>query len=248
MTTTGSDLDVNGRDRLCLALDLPDRAEILRLVDELKDLVGYFKLNSAFTLHGPDLVRDILDRDVKIFMDLKLHDIPNTLAGYGDAVTRLGAHVVTLHTAGGLEMMRAAVTAAEKTAAELGVERPKLVGVTLLTSVDRETLNGDLNVAGPVEEEVRRRALLAAEAGLDGIVCAPSEIEPLRPDLPDDFFVVTPGTRSPGNDCNDHKRIGTHAEALAGGASLLVVGRSVHGAPDPRRAALGILREIEGVA
>ncbi|MET7356180.1 MULTISPECIES: orotidine-5'-phosphate decarboxylase [Streptomyces] len=248
MTTTGSAPHRDGRDRLCLALDLADRSEILRLVDELKDLIGYFKLNSAFTLHGPELVREILDRDVKIFMDLKLHDIPNTLAGYGQAVTRLGAHIVTLHTGGGLEMMRAAVASADRTAAELGVERPKLVGVTLLTSVDRETLNGDLNVRGSVEDEVRRRALLAAEAGLDGIVCAPSEIERVRAELPDDFFYVTPGTRSPGTSDNDHKRTGTHSEALAGGSSLLVVGRSVHDALGPRQAAQRILAEIEGAA
>lgn len=248
MTTPDNVRYADARERLCLALDLSDRAEILRLVDELKDLIGCFKLNSAFTLHGPDLVRDILDRNVRIFMDLKLHDIPNTLAGYGHAVTALGAHVVTLHTGGGLEMMRAAVTAADRTAAELGVERPKLVGVTLLTSVDRETLNGELNVTGKVEDEVRRRAALAAEAGLDGIVCAPSELPLLRPDLPDDFYYVTPGTRSPGTSGNDHKRTGTHTEALAGGSSLLVVGRSVHESADPRRAALDILREIEGAA
>ncbi|NWF29765.1 orotidine-5'-phosphate decarboxylase [Streptomyces sp. PKU-EA00015] len=248
MTAIGNDLGASGRERLCLALDLADRGEILALVDELKDLIGYFKLNSAFTLHGPDLVRELLARDVKVFMDLKLHDIPNTLAGYGHAVTGLGAHLVTLHTGGGLEMMRAAVTAADRTAAELGVERPKLVGVTLLTSVDRETLNGDLNVSGTIEDEVRRRALLAAEAGLDGIVCAPSEIDLVRPGLPDDFFYVTPGTRSPGESGNDHKRIGTHAEALAGGSSLLVLGRRIHHAADRRKAALEVLHEIEGIA
>ncbi|MGQ4419830.1 orotidine 5'-phosphate decarboxylase / HUMPS family protein, partial [Streptomyces sp. SAS_269] len=145
MTTSSNSLGTSGRERLCLALDLTDRAEIIKAVEELRDLIGWFKLNSAFTLHGPGLVREILDRDVKVFLDAKLHDIPNTLAGYGDAVTRLGVHLVTLHTGGGLEMMRAAVAAADRTAAELGVQRPKLVGVTLLTSVDRATLNGDLN-------------------------------------------------------------------------------------------------------
>lgn len=246
MTTPPSAPHPDGRERLCLALDLSDRAAILRLVDELKDLVGYFKLNSAFTLHGPSLVEEILARDVKLFLDLKLHDIPNTLAGYGQAVTRLGAHIVTLHTGGGLEMMRAAVASADRAAAELGVKRPKLIGVTLLTSVDRETLNGDLNVSGSVEEEVRRRALLAAEAGLDGIVCAPSEIGSVQAELPDEFVYVTPGTRSPGTSDNDHKRTGTHTEALADGSSLLVVGRSVHDAPDPRQAAQRILQEIQG--
>lgn len=245
MTTTGTGPGASDRERLCLALDLTDRAEIIKAVDELRDLIGWFKLNSAFTLHGPDLLRDILDRDVKVFLDAKLHDIPNTLAGYGDAVTRLGVHLVTLHTGGGLEMMRAAVAAADRTAAELGVRRPKLVGVTLLTSVDRATLNGDLNVPGTVEDEIRRRALLAAEAGLDGVVCAPAEIELIRDGLPDDFFYVTPGTRSPGDSGNDHKRTGTHAQALAGGSSLLVVGRRITRAADRRQAAAEVLQEMQ---
>ncbi|MFF2204443.1 orotidine-5'-phosphate decarboxylase [Streptomyces sp. NPDC058145] len=244
MTTSSNSLGTSGRERLCLALDLTDRAEIIKAVEELRDLIGWFKLNSAFTLHGPGLVREILDRDVKVFLDAKLHDIPNTLAGYGDAVTRLGVHLVTLHTGGGLEMMRAAVAAADRTAAELGVQRPKLVGVTLLTSVDRATLNGDLNVPGTVEDEIRRRARLAAEAGLDGVVCAPGEIELIRADLPDDFFYVTPGTRSPGGSGNDHKRTGTHAQALAAGSSLLVVGRRINQAADRRQAAAEVLREL----
>ena len=244
MTTSSNSLGTSGRERLCLALDLTDRAEIIKAVEELRDLIGWFKLNSAFTLHGPGLVREILDRDVKVFLDAKLHDIPNTLAGYGDAVTRLGVHLVTLHTGGGLEMMRAAVAAADRTAAELGAQRPKLVGVTLLTSVDRATLNGDLNVPGTVEDEIRRRARLAAEAGLDGVVCAPGEIELIRADLPDDFFYVTPGTRSPGGSGNDHKRTGTHAQALAAGSSLLVVGRRINQAADRRQAAAEVLREL----
>jgi len=244
VTTSSNSLGTSGRERLCLALDLTDRAEIIKAVEELRDLIGWFKLNSAFTLHGPGLVREILDRDVKVFLDAKLHDIPNTLAGYGDAVTRLGVHLVTLHTGGGLEMMRAAVAAADRTAAELGAQRPKLVGVTLLTSVDRATLNGDLNVPGTVEDEIRRRARLAAEAGLDGVVCAPGEIELIRADLPDDFFYVTPGTRSPGGSGNDHKRTGTHAQALAAGSSLLVVGRRINQAADRRQAAAEVLREL----
>lgn len=234
------------RDLLCLALDLADRGEILEIVDELKDLIGYFKVNSAFTEHGPDLVRDILARDVKVFMDLKLHDIPNTLAGYARAVTRLGAHVVTLHTAGGVEMMRAAVASADEAARELGIARPKLIGVTVLTSVDRDVLNRELNVSGAVEDEIRRRALLAAEAGLDGIVCAPPEIALVRDLLPDDFFYVTPGTRSPGVSGHDHKRTGTHAEALTGGSSMLVLGRRVLSASDRREAAREVLAELGG--
>ncbi|GAA3229222.1 orotidine-5'-phosphate decarboxylase [Nonomuraea helvata] len=237
-------MSIEERERLCLALDTLDRDEILGTVDELKDLVGYFKIHAGFTLHGPGLVRDILARDVKVFLDLKLYDIPNTLAHYGEAVTRLGVHLVTIDPSGGLAMMRSVAEAAARTAAELGTGRPKLLGVTLLTSVDQHVLNNEMNIAGTVEDEVRRRALLAAEAGLDGIVCAPAETRAIRHELPADFFYVTPGTRSAGHSNHDHKRIGTHAEAVAGGASLLVVGREIRQAADRRKAALKVLDQI----
>ncbi len=233
------------RENLCLALDMADRAEILKIVDELRDLVGYFKINSAFTLHGPDLVRELLDRDVKIFLDLKVHDIPNTLAGYGRAVTELGVHVVTVHTAGGTDMMRAIAESAAATAQRTGLARPKLIGVTVLTSIDQHRLNHELHIDGSVEEEIRRRAKLAAAAGLDGIVCAPAEIDLVRDLLPADFYYVTPGARSPGTDSDDHHRIGTHAQAIAAGAGLLVIGRRVLQAPDRRRAVQEIESEIE---
>ncbi|MET9303706.1 orotidine-5'-phosphate decarboxylase [Micromonospora aurantiaca] len=236
------------KDRLCLALDMSDRTAILGAVDELRDLVGYFKLNSAFTLFGPELVRDILDRGVKVFLDLKLHDIPNTLTGYGRAVTELGVHLVTVHSAGGIEMMRALVSAADEAARDLGRDRPRIVGVTLLTSVDQDLLNNELNIPGTVQDEIRHRAALAAKAGLDGIVCAPTEISQVRDDLPDNFFYVTPGTRSPGEGDRDHRRTGTHAEAVAAGSSLLVIGRRITGASDRRQAAQEVLAEIEAVS
>jgi orotidine-5'-phosphate decarboxylase len=242
------DPGIASKDRVCLALDMSDRGEILDVVDELKDVVGYFKLNSAFTLFGPELVREIVGRGVKVFLDLKLHDIPNTLAGYGEAVTRLGVHVVTVHPAGGVEMMRAFVASADEAADRLGTARPKLVGVTLLTSIDQQQLNDELNIPGTVAEEIRRRAQLAAKAGLDGIVCAPAEIDLVRADLPADFFYVTPGTRSPGDSGHDHKRTGTHAQAIAAGSALLVVGRTILKAGDRREAARKVLSEIEGAS
>lgn len=245
---TPSTAGTAARDRLCLALDLSDRDQILSAADELKDLVGWVKLNSAFTAFGPELVRDLQRLDVRIFLDLKLHDIPNTLVGYGRAVTRLGVDLVTVHTAGGVEMMRAFVGSADAAAAELGVTRPRVVGVTLLTSIDQAQLNDELHVPGTVEEEIRRRAGLAVEAGVDGIVCAPPEISLVRPHVPADFLFVTPGTRSPGGDDHDHKRTGTHAEALASGSSLLVVGRRILGSSDPRAAAREVHGEIAEVA
>lgn len=236
------------KDRICLALDFHDRNRILKTVDELGDLVGYVKLNSAFTLFGPDLVHEIIDRGAKVFLDLKLHDIPNTLIGYGDAVTRLGVHIVTTHVAGGVEMMRSLVRGAEETAARLGVARPRFIGIALLTSISQKILNEEINVQGAVEEEVLRKALLAHAAGLDGIVCSAGELGYVRPRLPKDFIYVTPGVRPADATGDDHQRVHTYETAIAAGSQLLVVGRSVLGAKDPRKALADLQTLIESVA
>jgi orotidine-5'-phosphate decarboxylase len=232
------------RERVCVALDLNDERQILDHVKELSDLVGYFKINSAFTLYGPALVSKILASGSNLFLDLKLHDIPNTLSGYGDAVTRLGVHLVTLHVAGGLQMLKEAVRAADTTAQELGTKRPKLVGVTVLTSIDQQALNSEVNVQGALRDEVLRKARLAAEAGLDGVVCSPAELEFIKPHLPENFFYVTPGVRPAGVSGDDHRRVSSYADAERGGSSLLVVGRAVLDAKDRREAAYQVLREI----
>jgi orotidine-5'-phosphate decarboxylase len=223
-------------DRLCLALDVHDDQEILRVVDELKDLVGCFKLNSAFTLFGPALVREILSRGAKVFLDLKLHDIPNTLAGYGDAVVRLGVHIVTVHVDGGTQMLQDFVRSADHRARQLGVPRPRLIGISLLTSIDQATMNHELNVPGSLEDEVLRRGILAAQAGLDGMVCSAAELAVVKPHLPCSFYYVTPGVRPAGAGGDDHKRIVSYTQALRAGSDLLVIGRTVLGAPDPRAA------------
>lgn len=232
-------------DRICLALDIHDDSEILRLVAELKDLVGYFKLNSAFTLHGPPLVKAMLSQGARIFLDLKLHDIPNTLAGYGEAVTRLGVHIVTVHIGGGRQMLASFTRSADVTAASLGVRRPRLVGITLLTSIDQDILNHEMNVPGLVEDEVLRRGRVAAECGLDGIVCSAGELEAVRAHLPRDFFYVTPGVRPAGHDGDDHRRVHTYSDALRAGSRLLVVGRTVLGSADPRTALRALHNEIQ---
>ncbi|MBI4904452.1 MAG: orotidine-5'-phosphate decarboxylase [Acidobacteria bacterium] len=234
------------RERICLALDLEDDQEIVRRVDELSDLIGFFKLNFAFTRYGPSLVQRLLDRGCKVFLDLKLHDIPNTVGGYADAVTRLGVHIVTVHTSGGVEMMRQAVDTAERTAERLSIPRPKFIGVTLLTSISQQTLNEELNVSGSVEMEVRRKVALARAAGLDGIVCSPAELASIRRGqlLPPEFLFVTPGVRPAGGDPHDHKRVESCSAAIAAGSSLLVVGRTVLGAADSRAAARQILDEV----
>lgn len=234
----------NPKDRICVALDFHDEAAILRTVDQLGDLVGYFKLNSAFTLFGPALVRKILDKGAKIFLDLKLHDIPNTLAGYGDAVTRLGVHIVTVHVSGGSQMLGELLRAADHTAHELDVARPKFIGITLMTSISQRILNEEMNVQGSIENEVLRKAKLAVQAGLDGMVCSVGELDYIRPHLPADFLYVTPGVRPAGASHDDHLRAHTYAEAARAGSRLLVVGRTVLQGPEPRAALMELHREL----
>lgn len=231
-------------DRLCVALDLEDRDDILRTAEEIKDIVGYVKVHTAFAMHGPGLVRDLRNMGFRVFMDLKLHDIPNTVSAYGRVVTALGASIVTIHPAGGLEMMRAMVTAVRETSERTGNEPPKLIGIALLTSLDQKVLNEEIGIPGTVGDEVLRKSMLAAEAGLDGVVCAPAEISQIRNMLPDSFMYVTPGTRTPGVTGQDHRRTATHAEAIASGSSLLVVGRQILKSADRRKAALKVLEEM----
>lgn len=242
MTTTPQKTG-HPRDRICLALDLHDEDEILRAVDRFNDFVGYFKLNSAFTLFGPSLVQKIVARGGKVFLDLKLHDIPNTLGGYGEVVTRLGVHIVTVHVSGGTEMLSEFVRSANETAARINGPRPKLVGITVLTSIGKDILNTELGVDGTVEEEVLRKALLAESAGLDGIVSSVGELGFVKPHLPGDFFYVTPGVRPKGAGHDDHQRVYTYEEAAVAGSDLLVVGRSVLNAKNPSQ----VMTEIHGV-
>lgn len=235
------------KERICLALDFHDEEQILRTVGELGDLVGYFKLNSAFTLHGPKLIEKILAKRAKVFLDLKLHDIPHTLAGYGDSVTRLGVHIVTVHVSGGLEMLGELVRSADETSKALGVPRPRFIGITLLTSISQRILNEEMNVKGSIHDEVLRKARMAVQAGLDGMVCSAGELEYIRPHLPKDFVYVTPGVRPAGVGNDDHQRVYTYEEAVSAGSRLLVVGRSILAAQDPR-AALQDLQRLIGAA
>lgn len=234
------------KDRLCLAMDVHDEAAILRAVDELGDLVGYFKLNSAFTLFGPALVQKIIQKGSKVFLDLKLHDIPNTLAGYGDAVTRLGVHIVTVHVSGGSQMLSEFVASANRTARALGVERPKFIGITLMTSISQTILNDEMNVQGSVEDEVLRKAHMASKAGLDGMVCSVGELAYIRPHLPQGFLYVTPGVRPTGASPDDHQRAYTYREAVQAGSHLLVVGRTVLQSAEPREALKALHDDLAG--
>jgi orotidine-5'-phosphate decarboxylase len=222
-----------------VAIDTPDLAEALQLAHKVAPHVGGLKLGLEFySALGPDGVRAIVDLGLPIFLDLKLHDIPNTVAGAVRAVAGLGVDFLTIHTSGGVTMMREAVEAAATASKKLN-----LLGVTVLTSLD----DGDLAAVGqgvPVQAQVERLVLLAKECGLDGIICSPSEIIAVRDRVGKDMILMVPGIRPEGSDAGDQKRTMTPAAALSAGATYLVVGRPITRANDPAEAAAAISESL----
>ena len=234
------------RDYLIVAMDVPGRKEALKLAEELSGRVGYFKIGlQLFTACGPDIVRDITGLGGKVFLDLKLHDIPNTVAKAVVEASRLQVSLLTLHTLGGARMMQAAAAAAKEAAETLGVVPPRLLGVTILTSMDQEEADR-VGLSEPIDKMVLKLARLAESSGLDGIVCSPLELDTLAANRPGDLFFVTPGIRPAGADVNDQSRITTPGQAVAKGARHLVVGRPITQADSPADAADRIVKEIAG--
>jgi orotidine-5'-phosphate decarboxylase len=246
-TTTATHPAIRPVDRVFVALDTPDAARALRLVEALRGEVGGIKIgNELFTAQGPEGVR-ALAGSARLFLDLKFHDIPNTVAGAVRSATRLRPFCLTLHASGGRAMMQAAAEAAREAAGELEVARPKLLGVTVLTSLD----GSDLEAAGqrgPVAEQVRRLAGLAQDAGLDGVVCSPREIAALRASCGPDFILLIPGIRPAWAASGDQKRVTTPGDAIAAGADYLVIGRPITAQADPRAAARRIAEELAQTA
>ena len=229
---------------IIVALDLPSPQKALKLAGELAPVVGTFKVGKQlFVSGGPDVVRKLRATGAKVFLDLKLHDIPNTVAKAVIAATDLGVQMTTVHASGGTEMLAAAENAAHEQAAMLRAEAPLVLGVTVLTSMDDNNL-AELGIAGSVQEQVLRLAKLATGAGLRGLVCSPREIEMLRAELGGTVQLVTPGIRPEWSQANDQKRTMTPAEAIQAGANWLVIGRPITGAADPKAAAIGILHSI----
>ena len=233
------------RDRLIVALDVDSQAQAERLAERLDGLVRRFKIGSQlFTAGGPAVVEAIHKRGAEVFLDLKFHDIPNTVAGAAREAARLGVFMFNVHASGGLAMMKAAADGAAAAARELSVRRPLAIAVTVLTSLDRDALHRELGVASSVEGHVLRLAELAREAGLDGTVASPVEIAAIRRSLGAAWVIVTPGVRPAGSAAGDQSRIATPAAAARAGAHYLVVGRPITAAPDPAKAAEAILEEI----
>jgi orotidine-5'-phosphate decarboxylase len=221
------------------ALDRADLDGALALGRSLVGVVDGLKVGLEFvTANGPDGVRRVVDLGLPVFLDVKFHDIPNTVAGAVAAARALGVAMLTLHVAGGPEMLRAAVESARA-----GVPCPKLIGVTVLTSLDDADLAA-LGISEKVQAHVLRLAELAWDTGLDGIVCAPPEIALLRGRFEHDFQLVVPGIRPAGSVVGDQKRARSPADAAAAGADVLVIGRPITAASDPRAAAQAISAEI----
>jgi orotidine-5'-phosphate decarboxylase len=227
------------------ALDVPTADEALALVRQLSPLISAFKIGSElFTTAGPDIVRRVRASGASVFLDLKFHDIPNTVAKAAAAAVRLDVQMLTIHTSGGLEMMQAAQTAASEAATATGHGPPLLLGVTVLTSLDGAALE-EVGQSSNVGRQVERLAALAAKAGLGGLVCSPLEVVGLRQLLPPRMKLVTPGIRAPGDSSTDQKRTLSAKEALEAGADWLVVGRPIYAAKDPRAAAQRLLASLE---
>jgi orotidine-5'-phosphate decarboxylase len=224
-----------------VAIDTPDRARAQALITAASPAIGGVKLGlEFFCALGPDGVRGLAG-DRRLFLDLKLHDIPNTVAGAVRSVATLAPDLLTIHASGGAAMMKAARRAAEDLAA--GGKRVRLIGVTVLTSFDEVDLD-QVGQRGAMRDQTLRLAALAQGSGLDGAVCSPLEAAALRAECGPDFLIVVPGIRPAGTDIGDQKRVTTAAEAMASGATYVVVGRPITAAADPAAAARAIAAEL----
>lgn len=228
---------------LIVALDVADLDSCRRLVDSLKGLVSYYKIGSElFTAHGWKAVELTESLDGKVFLDLKLHDIPTTVAKTSAVIARRGVFMLNVHALGGFEMMRQARDAVRKNSKH--GKQPLVLGVTVLTSQGEKMLSEELGISRPLKQEVLSLARLTQRAGLDGVVCSPEETQMLRKELGDRFILVTPGIRPAGSETQDQTRHLTPPEALKQGANYIVVGRPITAASDPRKAAQDILQSL----
>ena len=233
------------KDKLIIALDVETAQRARELFEALHDAAGMFKIGmQLFTAAGPAIVREIVRAGGRVFLDLKYHDIPNTVAAAGVEAARHGVSIFNVHTFGGTEMMRRTADAVGEVAEREGLVRPKIIGVTLLTSVNQKVLT-EVGVASSPDQHVPALARLAAASGLDGVVASPLEVVSVRAAVKKDFLIVTPGVRPYGAEPHDQKRLMTPTGAIRAGSDYLVVGRPIIDAGDPVAAANAIVAEIE---
>ena len=234
-------------DQLIVALDVDSGERALNLVSTLGTVAGAFKIgNRLFTLEGPDFVRTVVGTGARVFLDLKFHDIPNTVAQAVEAAVETGAWMVNVHASGGILMMQAAARAGREAAQRIRRPPPLLIAVTVLTSMDEEALR-DVGVQRPVLDQVIALAKMAQAAGMDGVVASPQETKAIREACGKDFVIVTPGIRgaAAGSEKNDQARTLGPADAIRAGANYIVVGRPIIAAADPRSAAEAIAKELQ---
>ncbi|HBV00245.1 orotidine-5'-phosphate decarboxylase [Thalassospira lucentensis] len=235
---------ISPKDRIFCAIDTTDLDHAIDLASKLSGVIGGAKLGKEFfAAHGPQGVQAVAKVGMPIFLDVKYHDIPNTVAGAIRAVTPMGLKIVNVHAAGGIEMMKRAGEAARETAAKAGVEAPWVIAVTILTSMDQHDLD-DVGLKGPIDERVVKLAELTQKSGLDGVVCSAREITSVRAACGPDFKLITPGIRPAWAASNDQKRVVTPADAVAMGSDVLVIGRPITKADDPVDAARRIVAEV----
>jgi len=239
-TPPASKPSLSPQDRLIVALDVANAAEAQSLVSKIGSAAAIYKVGKQlFTSEGPGLVRDLVGSGRKVFLDLKYHDIPNTVASAVKAAAELKVAMLTVHASGGSKMLRAAAEAAAHSPS-----KPLVLAVTVLTSMADEDL-AEVGISAKAEEQVLRLATLAKKAGVGGLVASPSELQALRKAIGQEMKIVTPGVRPAGSDKGDQARVATPAEAIANGADYIVVGRPITAAPDPAAAARAILAEIK---
>ncbi|MEH2465574.1 orotidine-5'-phosphate decarboxylase [Nostoc sp.] len=239
---------MNAEGRIIVPLDVPDEESALALVDQLPQVVWWKVGLELFTSTGPKILKVLKSRQKRIFLDLKFHDIPNTVAGASRSAASYGVDLLTIHATCGINALKAAREAAQEGAAQAGVKPPKLIAITLLTSISARQLAFDLKIPLELPEYALEMALLAQEAGLDGAVCSPQEVAQLRQTCGDDFLLVCPGVRPTWADIGDQKRSLTPAQAIIAGADYLVIGRPITTATEPELAWKRISEELTTVA
>ena len=233
------------KSKIIVALDVSTADQALALVEKLQNEVGMFKIGmELYNAEGADIVKKIRAKGCKVFVDLKFHDIPNTVAQAAGVITNNGADMFTCHACGGFKMLAAAAKTKNETAAKLATASPIALAVTVLTSISQEEFEKEIGMNCKIEEQVVHLAKLAKSAGMDGVVASPKEITAIRKACGDDFVIVTPGIRPVWAATNDQSRITTPKEAIEAGATYLVIGRPITSQPDPMIAARKIAAEI----